>query len=228
MSKQNGKAGLFKRFLLVFLLIGPASLLVLMSSRGCQHKFKELDDMGPMPAYSFKDIHGKTYTNGSFKNQIVLFTTLQETCPDSCAMSFWYFDQIIYQHVRKNHKKLGHVRIVSFVTDQHGNPSQGLKDMEFTLRDRVESYDPKIWILAEGDAKQVYNIRRNGTSLLQKGDSYFGGEAFQELMLLSDKSNHLRMVMKGTGEGAIRRMKEHMALLDKQYDKAAYTKKHKK
>jgi hypothetical protein len=54
-----------------------------------------------------------------------------------------------------------------------------------------------------------------------KGKQYFGGEAFQELMLLVDKRNHLRMVLKGNSEGMIRKMKEHIALLDKQYDKEA-------
>ena len=39
-------------------------------------------------------------------------------------------------------------------------------------------------------------------------------------MLLLDKKNHLRMALSGNQEGMIRRMKEHLALLQKQYDKA--------
>ena len=54
---------------------------------------------------------------------------------------------------------------------------------------------------------------------MKEGDQYFGGQAFQELMLLLDKKNHLRMVLSGKTEGMIRRMKEHIALLQKQYDK---------
>jgi hypothetical protein len=56
---------------------------------------------------------------------------------------------------------------------------------------------------------------------LKKGNEFYGGEAFQELILLLDKQNHLRMVLSGKTEGMIRRMKEHIALLQKQYDKAA-------
>ena len=41
----------------------------------------------------------------------------------------------------------------------------------------------------------------------------------QELMLLLDKKNHLRMALSGTTEGMIRRMKQHIALLQKEYDK---------
>jgi len=228
MAQKENKAGLLKRILLVFLVIGPASLLVLMSSRSCEHKFKTLDDMGEMPGYSFEDAHGKKYNNKSFRNNIVLFTTIQVSCPDSCALSFWHLDQIIYQHARRNRKKLGHVKIVSFVTDEKGNPVTDLRDMEFILKDRVQKYDSSIWILAKGDPKQVYDISRNGETLLQKGDKYFGGEAFQELMLLADKDNHLRMVLNGKTEGMIRSMKQHMALLDKQYDKEAFARKHKK
>ena len=45
---------------------------------------------------------------------------------------------------------------------------------------------------------------------------------FQELMLLSDKSNHLRMVLPGKTESTIRTMRDHMALLEKEYDIKAY------
>lgn len=227
MAQQENKAGLLKRILLVFLVIGPASLLILMSSRSCDHSFKVLDDMGEMPAYSFEDINGKKYTNASFKDQVVLFTTLQPSCPDSCAVSLWFIQRLIFKNIKDNKKKLGHVKIVSFVTDGQGNPVEDLKDMQFILQDEVINYDPSIWILAKGDPKKVYDISRNGESLLQKGDKYFGGEAFQELMLLADKQNHLRMVLPGQEEGMVRTMFQHMALLDKEYDKAEYKKTHK-
>jgi hypothetical protein len=54
--------------------------------------------------------------------------------------------------------------------------------------------------------------------LLEKGAEYYGGEAFLELMLLLDKNHHLRMVLNGSQEGTIRRMRESLALLLKQYD----------
>lgn len=219
------KAGRFKGIMALILLFGPASLLIFISTRGCDHKFKELEVMGEMTPYTFKTVDGSTKSYKDFKGNVVLFTTLQVSCPDSCATSMWHLDQMIYQHLKKNKKKLGHVKIVSFVTDGFGNPVSNLKDMEFVLNDRVLNYDPSIWILASGDARKVYDFTRNGEKLLKKGDEYFGGEAFQELLLLVDKSNKLRMVSKGNEEGLIRRMREHMALLDKQYDKEAYKKR---
>lgn len=219
MSKTNGKAGRIKGLVLTLLLFGPASLLIFISTRGCKHKFVELEDMGQIASYSFSDVNGKTYSEKSFANKVVLFTTIQKTCPSNCALSLWHLDQMIYQHLRKNQKKLGFVKIVSFVTDGKGNPINDLKEVKETLEDQVESFNDSIWILANGDAKKVFDISRNGNNLLQEGKSYFGGHAYQELMLLVDKRNHLRMVLNGSSEGMIRKMKEHIALLDKQYDK---------
>jgi cytochrome oxidase Cu insertion factor (SCO1/SenC/PrrC family) len=221
MTKINGTAGRLKGIVVLLLLFGPASFLIFISSRGCEHKFVELDDMGKVPNYNFVNGDGVKMNQASFKDKVVLFTTLQVTCPNECAVSFWHLDQLIYQHLRKNKKKLGHVKLVSFVTDGNGNPYSNLNEIEYMLKDQVEKYDSSVWILANGDARSLYNISRNGENLLMKGKQYFGGEAFQELMLLVDKRNHLRMVLKGNSEGMIRKMKEHIALLDKQYDKEA-------
>jgi cytochrome oxidase Cu insertion factor (SCO1/SenC/PrrC family) len=221
MTKINGTAGRLKGIVVLLLLFGPASFLIFISSRGCEHKFVELDDMGKVPNYNFVNGDGVKMNQTSFKDKVVLFTTLQVTCPNKCAVSFWHLDQLIYQHLRKNKKKLGHVKLVSFVTDGNGNPYSNLNEIEYMLKDQVEKYDSSVWILANGDARSLYNISRNGENLLMKGKQYFGGEAFQELMLLVDKRNHLRMVLKGNSEGMIRKMKEHIALLDKQYDKEA-------
>lgn len=217
MAKAS-KAGPLRTVFPLLLLFGPALLLIFISTRGCEHKFKKLEDYGKMHAYTFTDAAGRTYTEKSFRNKIVIFTTLQPTCPDSCGISTWHFDQLLYQHIRKNEKKLGHVKIVSFVTDGEGNPSDRAKDVRDVLADQVEEYDPNIWIVATGDPRAFYDMQHNGKSLLQKGPDYFGGEAYQELMLLVDKKNHLRMVLPGTTESMIRTMKEHLALLQKQYD----------
>lgn len=216
MADKKASAGLYKSFTLAFLLFGPAFLLIFISTRGCEHKFKELDDMGVVPSYSFIDANSKKYYNKSFKNKVVLFTTIQLTCPDSCSLSMWHFDQLIYQHLRKNQKKLKNLKIVSFVVDKNGNPIKDLKLMESILKEQIEDYDPNIWILANGDPKAVFDISRNGENLLKDSEN-----TYSSLLLLVDKSNHLRMVLKGDSEGMVRRMKQHMALLDKEYDKKA-------
>lgn len=220
MAEKKTKAGSIRTVFALLLLFGPALLLVFISTRGCEHKFKELDDYGKIPAFSFTDAYGKTYTNASFRDKIVIFTTLQPTCPTDCAISTWQIDQQLYQNMRRNPKKFAHIKLVSFVTDGKGNPSDNLDDVIYSLKNTVEDYDPSIWIIAKGDARSVYNMKNNGKTLLQKGKKYYGGEAFQELMLLVDKKNHLRMVLNGKTESMVRTMKDHLALLQKQYDKA--------
>lgn len=212
-------AGRTRKLLAVVLLFGPAFILLFIATRGCDHKFKELADYGEAINYVFTDANGEVHSSKEFEDQVVLVTVLQPTCPDDCSISFWHLDQLIYQHVRKNKKKLGSVRIISFVTDGKGNPLKDLSAVNDMIRDQVEGYDPEIWYLASGDPEQLYDFENNGTPILQKGDEYYGGEAFQELILLLDRSNHLRMVLSGKKEGMIRRMKEYVALLQKQYDK---------
>ena len=214
-------AGRTKRALAFVILFGPAFILGLIGLQRCDHRFKVLDDYGKAVNYSFTDAEGKKHSWKEFNNKVVLVTTLQADCPDNCSISFWHLDQLIYQHVRKNKKKLGSVRIISFVTDGEGNPVKDLSAIKDMLEDNVEAYDPEIWYLASGDVKELYDFEHNNESLLQKGEEYHGGEAFQELMLLLDRNNHLRMVLNGKTEGMIRRMKEHIALLQKQYDKMA-------
>jgi len=176
-KKSAGRIKVLFAFLLLF---GPAFLLILISTRGCEHRFKQLDDFGAAVNYQFTDARGKHYTAKDFEGDIVIITTIQETCPDSCSISFWHVDQMIYQHIRKNsRKKMKQVRLISFATDGLGKPIKNLAVIEQALRDQVEEYDPNVWI----------------------------------------KKNHLRMVLSGKTEGMIRRMKEHIALLQKQYDK---------
>ena len=123
---------------------------------------------------------------------------------------------MIYQRIWKNRtKKRKRMRNLSLVTDGNGNPSNNLSKVEAILKDMVPNYDPTIWVLAKGNAKSIYDIEHNGARLIQDGIQ------FQELMLLMDKKQNLRMVLSGKREGHIRRMEQSMALLQKEYDKAS-------
>lgn len=222
-SKKS--AGRTKAILALSLLFGPAIFLIiigLVGARSCEHKFKVPDDYGELIDYSFTDARGKEYTSKDFSENVVLINVLQPKCPDSCGISFWHLDHHIYQTIRTSKKKLGSVRIISFVTDGKGNlvtDAKQVKQVADMLKDRVEGYDPDVWYVASGDSKSIYDMKNNGQTLLQTGDDKFGGQGFQELFLLADKENHLRMVLSGGSEGMVRRMKEHVALLLKVYDK---------
>ncbi len=202
-------------FLLVF---GPAVIFIAMTlfmTRSCEHKFETLENYGTITSFNFTDVNGNKRSSLDFKGDIVLISTIQESCPDSCSVLLWNINQTIYQRIWKNRtKKRKQVKILSFVTDDNGNPIKDLSPIEDFLNKIVPNYDPSIWVLAKGDVKSIYDIEHNGASLLQ------GGNKFQELMLLMDKKQCLRMVLSGKKEGHIRRMEQSMALLQKEYDKA--------
>ena len=224
MTAKN-TAGRKKRILAMILLFGPASFLVLIATRNCEHKFKELDDYGSLKSYSFVDARGKKFTSKDFENNIVLISTIQNSCPDTCAVELWFMQQHIYRIAQNSKDKDHTLKMISFVTDGEGNPVEDLTQVQDLLKDRITDYDPDVWYLAGGEARALYDMSSNGQTLLQKGDDYFGGEGYQELLLLVDKKNHLRMVLPGNEEGMIRRMKEHVALLQKQYSKEAAKRK---
>ena len=222
---EKKTAGIKQRLLVLILLFGPAFILVLIGTSKCSHSFKKLDDFGAGHNYSFVDAYGKEYSYKDFDNEVVLISTIQPSCPDDCAISLWHLDQLVYQKMRKDPRK-GGVRIISFVTDGEGNPMTDLSSVDQMLKDRIEDYNPDTWILASGEPKKVFDFERNNEKLLREGDEFYGNQAFQELLLLMDRNNHLRMVLSGTTEGMIRRMNQHVALLQKEYDQNDSKKKH--
>ena len=214
----------WKSFIALLIVFIPAILLVFVGTRSCNHNFEELEDYGILANYSFTDINGKKKNAKDFKNTILIINTLQETCPSDCGIAFWPFERSIYQQIRKNRKKLNRVRIISFVIDKEGNPVKDLSNMQQILKDKVLDYDPKLWILASGNAKKVFDIKHNGINLLDTETKDKEEIPYKDLLLLVDKDNHLRMALRANsknpeGEGVTRRMKQSLALLLKQYDK---------
>lgn len=50
-----------KSILALLLVFGPALFLILISTRRCEHKFKQLDDYGLVKAPSFEIFENGTY-----------------------------------------------------------------------------------------------------------------------------------------------------------------------
>jgi cytochrome oxidase Cu insertion factor (SCO1/SenC/PrrC family) len=221
-AKKHNKAGLLKPLLMVVLVFGPALFLILISVSQCEHKFQTLPEYGDLGKYEFTNSEGDVISDKTQKDKITLFTTIQTSCPEQCAIAIAKFNLLLYQDYRKNQKKLGHVKFVSIVTDSEGNPVNNLDEIMFTLNDIIQGFDPSIWNIVTGDPKQVYDIENNDVNLYNaKSDSAFAKKPFLETMLIVDKQNQLRLVRRGDQEGLIRDFKQHVALLQKQYDKAA-------
>lgn len=227
MNNKTGKGKL--KVLVAFLLVfGPAATLVFISTRGCLHNFQELNDFKQLPNHSFsiyspeknsflqKNLH-------DYQGDILFVSTIQTSCPLNCQISLFNFRELIYNHIYENkRKKLKQVRIISFLTDENGNPindASKFQTMTEILKDQIPNYDPSLWTLARGDVKAIYNIESNGQNLLKSSEEKNNHGAFQKFLLLLDKNSHLRMVLPANKEGEIRVMFEHLALLQKEYDK---------
>jgi cytochrome oxidase Cu insertion factor (SCO1/SenC/PrrC family) len=223
MTNKNMKAGRWKSILMLVLVFGPASLLILISTNKCEHKFEELPFYGALDDFELYLSDGTKLTPENQLGKITLFTTIQATCPNTCALNIPQFNLLLYQHYRKNRKKLGHIQIVSIMTDEDGNPTGNFDEITFLLDDMINDYDPEIWMLASGDPKQIFDVTNNNVRWIeQRDDQAFAGKPYLETMMIVDKENNIRLLRRGSDEGNIRDFKQHVALLQKQYDKDAF------
>ncbi len=223
MAKKIKEAGRTKKLIMASLVFGPALILIFVSTLKCEHKFTQLDYFGDIPSYQATTIDGKTITNETFKGKVVIYTVLNESCPKDCAISIWDVNQQLFRKLKENPGKLRNVKIVSFVVDKDGNPVEDLENMRKILEYNVLEYNPEIWILAKGDANNLYNIEHNKHNLSTiEGDEYFNGKAYYSLLLLADQDNKLRMVLKGDSESMVRKFHQYMTLLIKQNDKERF------
>lgn len=199
-------------------LFGPAILMVLFTTGKCNNQYQKLPEFGPMPNYEFTGANGKVVNNETQEGRLTIFTTLQTSCPQNCAIELFRFNMLIYQFYKKNRKSLDYVDIVSVVTDKEGNPVDNLDEMLFTLNDMIQGYDSTIWNVVTGDPKQIYNVRNNEVNLYEmEDDDAYADKLYLELLLLVDQQNELRFVRRGKSEGLIRDFEQHVSLLQKQY-----------
>lgn len=225
MLKNVRSQNRWRAVLALTLVFGPALFLIFIATRGCNHHFKQLADYGLVksPVFTVYNHLGKqTKTLRDYQNQVVIINTIQTSCPYNCGPAFFPLTQNIYKDLRTNkRKKLKQVRLLSIVVDSLGRPvdQNAIEDVLSMLKSKVEGFDPELWQLVSGNPTDFFDITNNGQKLIVYDQKYFGGVSYNELMLLIDKKNHLRMVLNGHTEGMIRKMKEHLALLIKQYDK---------
>ncbi|MCR9170862.1 MAG: SCO family protein [bacterium] len=221
---RNKTAGRQRKVGLAFLLMfAPAFLLIFISTRSCSHKFEKLPDYGEVSSYTFIDANGKKRSSKEFKGEIILVTTIQPTCPNNCAVALGFLKLHIYKILAG---KKG-IRIISFVTDENGEPLEDLTATQQMLEDEVLDYDPDLWILASGDPSDIYDIEKGDRKLIEELEKEDLTEyGYKSMMLLLDRDNHLRMIRSGKEEGMVRQMKQHIALLKKEYDIKEYEETH--
>lgn len=218
MSEAKNKPSLIKKLKLIIILALPALVIIIgfRLNNNTKHKFIKLDVLGEIPAFNATTIDGRKLTNSSFKDTTVIYTTLQMSCPKECGVNLWFMQQHVFKFVRGHRLEFPNVKIVSFVEGFDGKLAthQDLLDMQQILRDNVQDYDPKYWMVVSGDASQVYNITKEGQNLKDvDGEEFVNGKAYNSTLLLADENNQLRMMMRGDREGTVRTMGQYLQLL---------------
>ncbi|MCO5267782.1 MAG: SCO family protein [Brumimicrobium sp.] len=221
MEKKENKGGKKKSILMILLAFGPAILLFLVSLGKCSNNYQQLPVFSEIPSYKFIGANGKEITEKTQAGYITIFTTIQVSCPTSCAIDLFKFNMGLYQEYRKDQKEFKDVKILSIVTDEQGNPVDNIDEIIYTLSDMVVGYDSTIWNLVTGDPAQVYNVENDkGVNLyMQENQEAFAQKPYLSVLLLADKKNQLRYVGLGNQEGYIRDFKQHIALLRQEYKK---------
>jgi cytochrome oxidase Cu insertion factor (SCO1/SenC/PrrC family) len=220
-AEQKKKAGRSSVWILLTLLFGPA-LVIVVFSKGCSNNFKELDKYGSIGDFELLTMQGERIDNESLKGKITIFTTIQNTCPDSCGIDLWFVKEQLFKRIYTNPKKLKHVQIVSIVTDTQGNGAQPDELLVDRLTQVVKDYDPKVWKIASGNPEDIFNFEHNGVNLFtQRDTSFLGNRMFLESLLLIDEEGNLRFVRYGKGEGMVRDFHDGFLLLQKEYERKA-------
>lgn len=218
MASKNKKAGRSSVWILFILLFGPA-LIIIVFSKGCTNHFQQLDTYDKIGSFELTLNDGSQLTQDDLKDHITIFTTIQSSCPDSCGIDLWFVKEQLFKRLYTNSKKLKHVRIVSIVTDTKGESAPIDDILMFKLKDIVKDYDPKVWKIAEGDPKSIFDITHNAINLFEATDeNYLGERIFLETMLLVDWDGNVRFVRFGKSESMVRDFHDGFTLLEKEFE----------
>ena len=205
--------GLKRLGLLILVLFGPGSLIYFLATR-FENKFKEVpyignhqytyDDAGnvtdsvmySLPNFELTRVDGKKITRNSIKDKFVVFTTIQNTCPDDCGVYFLHFDEIFYSRLSKNTDSYDNVVIISILTDHNGNPVDSISDKLIEELKQINNYNPDLWMITTGDPKPIFSFDFKGKNFYDlpstPSNHEVGTKAFINSMLLIDKKSHVR------------------------------------
>jgi cytochrome oxidase Cu insertion factor (SCO1/SenC/PrrC family) len=215
---KNKKAGRSSVWILALLLFGPA-LIIIVFSKGCTNHFQKLDSYGNIGTFELTTFEGEKITEQDLKGHITIFTTIQNTCPDSCGIDLWFIKEQLFKRIYTNAKKMKNVRIISVVTDIEGNGVPIDEVLMMRLKDVVKDYDSKYWKIVEGNPKDVYDFIHNDINVYEQTDEQFlGGRMFLESLLLIDEDGDLRFVRYGKSESMVRDFHDGFTLLKKEFD----------
>lgn len=220
--------------LMILVLFGPG-LLIYFFAKTLNNKFVKLPYLGTqtliknsegnldtleykVPPFSFNTVDGRVVNERTTQNQFLIFTTIQNGCPDTCGLYLFHFNELFYEKVKNNKDSYNNVKFYSILTDENGNalsePSSKLKEVLSTM-----DQDTSIWQVLVGDPSQIFSFDYNGTNFmsLPASETSFeiGNKAFVNSLLLVDRKKHIRGFTGAKRDSDIRNFFDLLKILKK-------------
>lgn len=213
------KPGTKKYILFSLMLFGPGILLFLLS-RGKQN-FNYLETLGETTEYVFHDLNGNIISGETNEKDVLIFTTIQNTCFDNsnkaCIIHPYFIEEFFYNEFVAAPQKYSRVKIYSIVTDEMGNSVKA----DSILIKAFEKYNPEFWQLIEGDPKQVYGFEKEGKAFTELKDENGNFEYLKMGMIVSG-SNQIRAIRPLNSEAFARELSERFRMVLKEKDIQKY------
>ncbi|MFD1553779.1 hypothetical protein DNU06_09680 [Putridiphycobacter roseus] len=230
--------GLKRLGLLILVLFGPG-LLIYFFAKNLTNKFIKLPYIGAptitantdgtsdtipyqIPFFEFKNEFGQTINSRTTQNQFLVFSTIQNACPDTCGIYLFHFNELFYDKIQKNKDNYNNVKLYSILTDVNGNaiehPSKRLLETLANL-----NRDTSVWQILIGDPKQIFDFNYNGSNFSElpatASNFEIGEKAFVNALLLVDRTKHIRGFTGAKRDSDIRNFFDLLKILKKvQFD----------
>lgn len=221
---------------MILVLFGPG-LLIYFIAKTVSNKFVDVPYLGEhtynkdeqgnitdttfytIPNFELTLLNGKKITKNSIKNKFVVLTTLQNSCPDTCGMYMFHFEELFYNKLVKNQSHYSNVKIISILTDHDGNPVNQTTDKFMDEINALEQFDDNIWWIATGDPSPLFSFKYNNTPFNQlpssKADHEIGKYAFVNSLVLIDREGHIRGFTGAKSDSDIRNFFDILKILKK-------------
>ncbi len=229
-------SGLKRLGLMILVLLGPGFLIYLFA-KTLDNKFIELPYIGKhtivqgddgnvdtihykLPDFKFELPDGSFITSESTKGQFLVFTTIQNECPDpdNCGLYMYHIDELFYSKLKKNKDNYNNVKIISVLTDADGNPIQEPSEKLLEAMSKLE-VDTSIWQIVIGEPAQVFGFDYNGKSFMElpatSTNFEIGSKAFVNSLLLVDRDKHIRGFTGAKRDSDIRNFFDLLKILKK-------------
>ncbi|MFK8044999.1 MAG: hypothetical protein AB8B72_05865 [Crocinitomicaceae bacterium] len=226
--------GLKRLGLMILVFFGPG-LIIYFFAKNINNKFIQLPFIGEytvvenpsgendtiqyrIPYFQFKTVSGEIVNSNTTANEFLIFTTIQNSCPDTCGVYLYHFNELFYDKVKKNKDNYNNVKFYSILTDENGNsinkPSSKLLEALSVLKQ-----DTSVWQIVIGNPAQVYDFNYNGSDFLKlpatSSNFEIGKKAFVNSLLLVDREKHIRGFTGAKRDSDIRNFFDLLKILKK-------------